>query len=101
MHVRRDKKTRVGAEPTYPVNVTMSLRDKGIPMSNKDILADLGAVGSGVTATWTWVAYVNDLLQLVATTIAIVAGIYAIRWHKVRITTAREKKEKSNGKDKS
>lgn len=65
---------------------------------NKDVLADLGAVGSGVTATWTWVAHVNDVLQLAATAIAIVAGIYAIRWHRVRIDGALKKQRKENEK---
>lgn len=68
---------------------------------SKDILADVAAAGAGVTATWTWVAHVNDVLQLVATAVAIVAGVYAIRWHKVRIDGAVKKREKKDGKDQS
>lgn len=61
----------------------------------KDVLAAGLTAGSGVTATWTWIAPVNDALQLVATTVAIIAGIYAIRWHRVRIANA-QKKGKAN-----
>jgi len=67
---------------------------------SKDILADIAAAGTGVTATWTWITHVNDMLQLVATAVAIVAGVYAIRWHKVRIDTA-VKKEKDREQNKS
>jgi hypothetical protein len=69
--------------------------DRNLTMNqHKDILADIGAAGAGVTATWTWVAAVNDILQLAATAVAIVAGIYAIRWHKVRIDNATKKEKK-------
>jgi hypothetical protein len=69
---------------------------------SKDILADIAAAGTGVTATWTWVTHVNDALQLVATAVAIVAGVYAIRWHKVRIDGAvKKQKERKDDKDKS
>lgn len=70
-------------------------------MSLKDIQADLAAAGSGVTATWTWVAAANDVLQLVATAVAIVAGIYAIRWHRVRIDGAVRKQRNDNAKRQS
>jgi hypothetical protein len=65
-------------------------------MSLKDIQADVAAAGSGVTATWTWVAAANDILQLVATAVAIVAGIYAIRWHRVRIDRAVRQQRKND-----
>jgi hypothetical protein len=70
-------------------------------VSLKDVQADLAAAGSGVTATWTWVAAANDVLQLAATAVAIVAGIYAIRWHRVRIDGAVRKQRKENEQGKS
>ena len=61
------------------------------------LAADLAASVSGAGAVASWIATANDLLQLVATGIAIVAGIYAIRWHKVRIKQVENKNDdKSN-----
>lgn len=68
-------------------------------MSTKDVLADIGSAGVGVTAAWTWVAHVNDVLQLVATAVAIVAGFYAIKWHRVRIDDAEAKRGKKDVRD--
>ena len=45
------------------------------------IIADLAAGTSITAAGWTWIAPVNEILTLVATIIAIVSGIYAIRYH--------------------
>lgn len=56
------------------------------------VSADIAAATSGTGAAFTWIAQVNDVLQLVATAVAIVAGIYAIRWHKVRIDNAKERR---------
>ncbi len=40
------------------------------------------AAGTSVTAAgWSWLAPVNDILTLVATLVAIISGIYAIRYH--------------------
>jgi hypothetical protein len=50
--------------------------------SAKQISADAAAVVSGGAATWTWIANLNDILQLLATVIAIVSGIYAICYHR-------------------
>jgi hypothetical protein len=61
------------------------------------LAADLAAAVSGTGAVASWIATANDVLQLVATGIAIVAGVYAVRWHRLRIKLA---KEKSNGKPK-
>ena len=61
------------------------------------VLADFGAGTSFGVAGFTWLAPVADALQIVATGVAIVAGIYAIRWHRVRIKIAQEKeREQSN-----
>lgn len=50
------------------------------------IAADFAAASSAAGASFTWIAQVNDVLQLLATAVAIVAGIYAIKWHKARIS---------------
>ena len=55
------------------------------------LAADLAAAVSGTGAAASWIATANGVLQLVATSVAIVAGIYAVRWHKVRIRLAKEK----------
>ena len=60
------------------------------------LLADTAAGVSGAGAVASWLATANDVLQLFATGVAIVAGVYAIRWHKVRIDKV--KKEQSNDK---
>ncbi len=45
------------------------------------VTADFAAGTSITAAGWTWLAPVNEILTLVATAIAIVSGIYAIRYH--------------------
>ena len=55
------------------------------------LAADFAAALSGAGAAASWLATANDVLQLIATSIAIIAGIYAIHWHKVRINLAKEK----------
>lgn len=41
-----------------------------------------GAAGLSVaSASWAWLAQLNEILTTVATIIAIVSGIYAIRFH--------------------
>ncbi len=56
------------------------------------IVADLSAGGSMGVAGFTWLAPVADVLQIGATLVAIIAGVYAIRWHKLRIQIAKEKR---------
>ena len=69
----------------------MSLR------SAQGIAADVAAAVSGSAAAASWIATANDILQLGATIIAIIAGLYAIKWHRVRIKNAQEKSDdKSN-----
>jgi hypothetical protein len=62
---------------------------------SQEVAGDLAAGVSAATAGWTWIATANELLQMVATTIAIIAGIYAIVWHRVRINQARKADEQS------
>jgi len=59
------------------------------------IAADLAAATSGTAAVTSWVAQANDVLQLIATGVAIVAGIYAIKWHRVRIKNVENPSDKS------
>lgn len=54
-------------------------------MTGRTYAPDFAAVGSAASAGITYVAQLNDVLQLVATVVAIVAGLYAIKWHRVRI----------------
>ena len=56
------------------------------------LLADAGAGGSIGVAGFTWMSPVADAVQIVATVIACIAGVYAIRWHKLRIKLAKEKR---------
>ena len=51
----------------------------------QSVVADIAAATSVGTASWTWIANANDVLQLVATVIAIVAGLYAISYHRKKI----------------
>lgn len=50
-----------------------------------DNAADVGAATAiGITG-WTWLATVNQVLQAIATVVAIITGCYAIYWHRRRI----------------
>lgn len=62
---------------------------------SQEVAGDIAALGSAATAGWTWIATANEVLQLVATAVAIVAGIYAIVWHRVRIEKIRREDEQS------
>lgn len=62
------------------------------------IAADVAAAVSGTGAVASWLVYANSLLQLGATAIAIVAGVYAIKWHRLRIRDMRAKLEKESVK---
>lgn len=58
-----------------------------------EFMAKLMAAGSAGIAGLTWITALNDVLQLFATGVAIVAGIYAIVWHRVRIDEVKHKVE--------
>lgn len=51
----------------------------------QNVIADVAAATSVSTAGWTWISSANEVLQLVATVIAIVTGLYAIRYHRRKI----------------
>jgi len=57
------------------------------------IAADLAAATSAGAASVSWLVTANMALQTIATLVAIVAGLYAIRWHRVRIANVTEKKD--------
>ena len=54
------------------------------PLSPK-LTADAAAATSAALASMTWITNLNIILQLVATIVAIVAGIGAAWWHFERI----------------
>jgi hypothetical protein len=58
-----------------------------------EYVAKAAAATSAGIAGWTWLATANDVLQLVATVVGIVAGVYAIVWHKARIENLKKKVE--------
>lgn len=58
------------------------------------VAADVAALVSGGGAVASWLAVANDILQLVATGIAIIAGIYALRWHRFRLQQGRKHLDK-------
>jgi len=47
----------------------------------KQTIADAATVVSAGSASWAWLVHINEILTLVATLIAIVSGIYAIRYY--------------------
>lgn len=59
-------------------------------MQRPQQIADAGAAASATLASITWIANLNDVLQLVATLVAIVAGISAAWWHVEKAREARE-----------
>lgn len=58
-----------------------------------EAVAKAAAAGSAGIAGLTWIATLNDVLQLVATAVGIIAGVYAIVWHRVRIEEVKKKVE--------
>jgi len=58
------------------------------------LAADLAAGLSATTAFSTWIVQANDILQLVATGIAIVAGSYAVQWHRFRLQQGKKHLDK-------
>lgn len=61
--------------------------------SAEGLAADFAALVSGSGAAATWIVQVNGILQMVATGVAIAAGLYAIKWHKIRIAKERKANE--------
>lgn len=62
--------------------------------------ADVAAFGTASVAGLTWITQVNDILQLVATAVAIVAGIGATLWHRERRLALRDERRRKNEKEK-
>lgn len=51
------------------------------------------AAGAAVAGT-TWIAQVNDVLQLALTAISIIGVVYAIAWHRARLKDMKRKLDK-------
>ena len=62
--------------------------------STHGLAADVAAMVSGGGALVSWLTVANDILQLAATAIAIVAGLYAVRWHRFRLKEGRRHLDK-------
>ncbi len=60
-------------------------------------IPDKVVASSFSVAGFTWVAEVLPILQVAATVVAIVAGLYSIAWHRRRLTDSDEKKSKNKG----
>lgn len=67
----------------------------------QEVVAKAMAASSAGIAGWTWIATANDLLQLVATAIGIIAGVYAIVWHRVRINEVKRKEHEQSNRDRA
>lgn len=50
----------------------------------QQVSADVGAAVAVTTASWSWISSANEIMQLIATCVAIAAGIYAIIYHRTR-----------------
>lgn len=58
--------------------------------NNVSRAADIAAAGSIASASVSWVGTANEILQLVATVIAIVAGLFAIFVHHAKLKKYRD-----------
>lgn len=67
-------------------------------MASEQQLADGAAAASAGIAGVTWLAQLNEILQLGATAVAIVAGVYAIIWHKTRTDDLKRKMTREDDK---
>lgn len=65
-------------------------------LAARSAAADAAALVSGSAAATSWLTTANEVLQLGATAVAIVAGLYAIKWHRTRIAEVRRNSEQSN-----
>ena len=56
---------------------------------SQQVADTLAGVSIGA-AGWTWVAQANEILTLVATVVAIIAGLVAIRFHWIKAEAIRK-----------
>jgi hypothetical protein len=61
----------------------------------QQVVADAGAAASATLAGITWIAELNVVLQLIATIVAIVAGLGAAWWHFERARAAYKDRKES------
>ncbi len=79
-------------------STSINPHDKGTDMPHRllalsSVKADFAAAVSGSAALTSWIGVANEVMQLGATAVAIVAGLYAIKWHKARIQELKKKVE--------
>lgn len=67
---------------TMPARILKAAVDKA-----PDLMAGISGAAAGVS----WLSTVNDVLQLGATAVAIVAGVYAIKWNMLRVKDMKRK----------
>ena len=72
-----------------------------IERTAQGLLADAAAAASAGGAVASWIATANDILQLVATGIACLAGVAAWRYHRARREYYMEKLNDKRDKDES
>jgi len=65
-----------------PARILKAVSDKA-----PDLMAGISGTAAGVS----WLSTINDVLQLGATAVAIVAGIYAIKWNMLRVRDMKRK----------
>lgn len=61
-------------------------------MQRPQMVADIGAASSAALAASTWIANLNEVLQLAATVVAICAGAAAAWWHWEKALHARRER---------
>lgn len=67
-------------------------------LPHKLMAADYAALTTNAVAGVTWLTTVSNVLQIVATCIAIASGVYALMWHRARLNELKKnRKENSDG----
>lgn len=73
------------------------MRTRPLQKELESLPADVAAAASITTAGITWLAELNEFLQVAATIVAIFAGLTAAWWHVEKaLQTRRERKNASN-----
>ena len=70
-----------------------------VPHNVQNAAADASAAASAALASVTWMAQLNAALQLVATVVAIIAGLGAAWWHFEKAWTAHQERRRDKPRD--